>query len=70
MDFMNVLDLITGIGFPAFATLLMYKMNKDIQETDREDRNNLIEVVSHNTTVIETFKERLDVIIELNKEET
>ena len=49
MEVVNVIkDLISNVGFPILAFLLMYKQNKDISDTDAE-----------NTKAINELRERL-----------
>lgn len=55
----EIMQIISNVGFPIFAFLLMYKNNRDISEKHQSEINSLTSVIERNTNAITQLSERI-----------
>lgn len=57
---MDIVQLISNVGFPIFAFLLMYKMVTDNTKAHSEEVEKMTSAIEANTLAINTLNERLE----------
>lgn len=67
MDTTQVSQLISGVGFPIVACMIMWKTLQDSTEAHKEEMDAMKESLNHNTVVLAELK---TLIQSLHKEST
>lgn len=58
---MDIVQIISNVGFPIFAYLLMYKMVTDNTKSHAEEVAKMTSAIEANTLAITTLNERLEI---------
>lgn len=57
---MDIAQIVSNVGFPIFAFILMYKMTQDLQKAHSEEVGKMTSAIEANTLAITTLNERLE----------
>lgn len=63
MDYTDIVQAVSTVGFPIVCCLLMMKNNRDMQTTHKEEIDNLRQVIENNTLSITKLYEKIDGLI-------
>lgn len=62
-----IIQAVSTVGFPIVCCLIMIKNNNDLQNTHREETDNLRKVIENNTLSITKMYEKIDALIDAVK---
>lgn len=60
MTVQDISTLISGVGFPIVCSLLMFWQNNKLNESHREETNELRKTIESNTLAIQTLIDKID----------
>lgn len=56
MDIESIIALLSNVAFPIVAFLLIWKDNRDMRQSHKEETDRLSDVIAGNTAVLEQIK--------------
>lgn len=60
----TILEAVSTIGFPIICCLIMFKNNKDMQESHKEEISSLKTCIENNTIQITKLYEKIDALFD------
>lgn len=60
MDMNEIISIVSNVGFPIVAFVLMYKNNRDMAQSHKEEIRELTKVIDANTSVTQHLADTIN----------